>query len=65
MLGGIAVYGASIMLIAQMYHMEGNPPDAVLMWALGALLAAVLVRSTRRWPRPSCSWSCGPAGSAG
>ncbi len=44
-LGGIAVYGASIMLIAQMYHMEGNPPDAVLMWALGALLAAALVRS--------------------
>jgi uncharacterized membrane protein len=44
-LGGIAVYGAAIMLIAQMYHMEGNPPDAVLMWALGALLAAALVRS--------------------
>jgi len=44
-LGGIALYGASIMLIAQMYHMEGNPPDAVLMWALGALLAAVLVPS--------------------
>ena len=44
-LGGIAVYGASIMLIAQMYHMDGNPPDAVLMWALGALLAAVLARS--------------------
>ena len=39
--GGIAVFGASIMLIAQMYHMEGNPPDAVLTWALGALLAAV------------------------
>ena len=44
-LGGIAVFGASIMLIAQMYHMEGNPPDAVLMWALGALLAAALVQS--------------------
>jgi uncharacterized membrane protein len=44
-LGGIAAFGASIMLIAQMYHMEGNPPDAVLTWALGALLAAVLVRS--------------------
>jgi uncharacterized membrane protein len=44
-LGGIAVYGASIMLIAQMYHMDGNPPDAVLTWALGALLAAALVRS--------------------
>jgi len=44
-LGGIAVYGASIMLIAQMYHMEGNPPDAILMWALGALLAAILLQS--------------------
>jgi uncharacterized membrane protein len=44
-LGGIAVFGASIMLIAQMYHMEGNPPDAVLTWALGALLTAVLLRS--------------------
>ena len=46
-LGGIAVYGASIMLIAQMYHMEGNPADAVLLWALGALLAAVLAGSPR------------------
>jgi uncharacterized membrane protein/uncharacterized membrane-anchored protein len=44
-LAGIAVYGASIWLIAQAYHMDGNPPDAVLLWALGALLAAVLVRS--------------------
>ncbi len=60
-LGGIAVFGASIMLIAQMYHMEGNPPDAVLMWAMGALLAAVLVQS-----RPALAatfvllvvWSC-------
>ena len=44
-LGGIAVYGASIMLISQMYHMEGSPPDAVLLWALGALLAGMLVPS--------------------
>ncbi len=44
LLAGIAVYGASIMLIAQMYHMEGNPPDAVLWWALGALLAATLAQ---------------------
>ncbi len=42
---GIAVYGASIWLIAQAYHMEGNPPDAMLLWALGALLAAAVVRS--------------------
>ena len=33
------------MLISQMYHMEGSPPDAVLLWALGALLTAVLVPS--------------------
>src|SRR5262249_27241024 len=44
-LAGIAVYGGSIMLISQMYHMEGNAPDAVLLWALGALVAAVLVPS--------------------
>jgi len=44
-LGGIAVYGAGIKLVAQMYHMHGNPPDADLLWALGALLAAVLARS--------------------
>jgi uncharacterized membrane protein len=44
-LAGIAVYGASVMLVAQMYHMDGNPPDAVLLWALGALVAAGLVRS--------------------
>lgn len=44
-LAGIAVYGASIWLIAQAYHMAGNPPDAMLVWALGAVLAAVLVRS--------------------
>lgn len=42
---GSALFGANIMLIAQMYHMEGNPPDAVLTWALGALGAGVLLRS--------------------
>ena len=53
-LGGIAVYGASIMLISQMYHMEGSPPDAVLLWALGALLAPCWCRPPPRWPPPSC-----------
>jgi uncharacterized membrane protein len=33
------------MLIAQMNHMEGNPADAVLLWALGALVVAVLTGS--------------------
>ena len=44
-LTGIAMFGASIMLIAQMYHMDGNPPDAVWLWATGALAAGLLLQS--------------------
>jgi len=42
---GVAIFGASIMLIAQMYHMEGSPPDAVWLWLVGALAAGILIRS--------------------
>jgi uncharacterized membrane protein len=42
---GVALFGASIMLVAQMYHIDGHPPDAVLTWAAGALLAGVAVAS--------------------
>jgi len=45
-LTGVGLFGASIMLIAQMFHIEGNPPDAVLMWAGGALLAGAVLSST-------------------
>ncbi len=41
----VAAFGASIMLISQMFHIDGNPPDGVLAWWLGALLAGVLLRS--------------------
>jgi len=41
----IAIFGAGIMLIAQMFHLDGNPPDAVLTWAAGALLAGLALRS--------------------
>jgi len=44
-LAGVALFGAGIMLIAQMFHIDGHPPDAVLTWALGALLAGVVLRS--------------------
>jgi uncharacterized membrane protein len=44
-LAGTSVFGAAIMLVAQMYHMEGNPPDAVLLWAAGALVAGVAFMS--------------------
>lgn len=42
---GASVFGASIMLISQMYHIDGHPPDAVLVWAIGTLLAGVLLNS--------------------
>lgn len=42
---GVGIFGGSIMLISQMYHMDGNPADAVLLWAGGALLAGVGLRS--------------------
>jgi len=44
-LAGVALFGAAIMLIAQMYHIDGHPPDAVLMWGAGALVAGLLLRS--------------------
>jgi uncharacterized membrane protein len=44
-LAGAALFGAGIMLIAQMFHIEGHPPGAVLTWALGALLAGVVLKS--------------------
>jgi uncharacterized membrane protein len=42
---GVALFGAGIMLVAQMYHIEGHPPGAVLTWALGALLAGIVLKS--------------------
>ena len=44
-LAGTSLFGVNIMLIAQMYHIDGNPPDAVLVWAIGALATGVIVRS--------------------
>ena len=44
-LTGIGIFGGSIMLIAQMYHMDGHPPDAVWLWSLGALSAGWLLKS--------------------
>lgn len=41
----VSVFGASIMLISQMFHIDGSPPDGVLLWWGGALLAGVALRS--------------------
>ena len=37
------VFGANIMLIAQMYHIDSHFPDGILMWALGALLISTFL----------------------
>ena len=42
---GVILFGANIMLIAQIYHIDAHYPDGVLTWALGALLAAWLLDS--------------------
>lgn len=42
---GVILFGANIMLIAQIYHIDSHFPNGVLMWSLGALIAAYLVRS--------------------
>ncbi len=42
---GNLVYGASIILIAQIYHLGEHMPDGVFWWALGSLPFGVLTRS--------------------
>jgi len=44
-LGGLC-YGASIMLIAQIYHIGEHFPDGIFWWAMGVLPAALLLEST-------------------
>ncbi len=47
---GCGIFGAAIMLVGQMYHLQGKAEDAVLLWAGGSLLAALLLRaSTALW----------------
>jgi uncharacterized membrane protein len=40
-----AGFGASIALIAQIYHMSGDEAEAVFVWGAGTALAATLLRS--------------------
>lgn len=42
---GCLLYGASIMLIAQIYHLGEHFPDGVYWWALGVLPIAILAES--------------------
>src|SRR5262245_16955454 len=42
---GSIIFGAAIALTGQMYHLSGDFSAGVLMWAAGAMLAAVLTNS--------------------
>jgi len=43
---GTFLFGAGIMLIAQVYHIEEHAPNGVFLWSLGALLMAYVLQST-------------------
>ena len=40
-----AMFGAAIMLISQMFHIEGRPAEGVALWAAGTAFAGVVLRS--------------------
>lgn len=40
---GVILYGSSIFLIAQTFHIQAHFPNGVLFWSLGALLAVYLI----------------------
>ncbi|MEN6439090.1 MAG: DUF2157 domain-containing protein [Syntrophobacter sp.] len=42
---GALFYGASIMLIAQIYHIDEHYPDGIFWWAMGVLPVAILMKS--------------------
>ncbi|MBY0430969.1 MAG: DUF2157 domain-containing protein, partial [Rhodospirillales bacterium] len=41
----VLLFGAAIMLVAQMYHMGADPPAGVLLWTFGAIATAWVWRS--------------------
>ncbi len=56
---GLAAFGASIALIGQMYHMSGDEAQAIMIWCLGGILAAVLLKSpilTNASVLIACAW---------
>ena len=44
---GIVSYGAGIMLISQIYHINAHPANGVLAWAAGALIVSAAAKN--RW----------------
>lgn len=42
---GVILFGANIMLIAQIYHIDAHYPDGVMLWTLGGVLTGYLLQS--------------------
>ena len=42
---GTLIFGANIGLIAQIFHISGNPANAFMAWAIGAIVIAYALRS--------------------
>ena len=42
---GVLLFGASLFLVGQMYHVQAHDPLALLLWAGGAVATALVVRS--------------------
>lgn len=42
---GAGCFGATVMMVGQMYHLPGHGSGAIMLWALGTLAAAALTRS--------------------
>ena len=42
---GVLLFGASIFLVGQMYHVQAHDPLGLLLWAGGAIATALVVRS--------------------
>lgn len=59
-LGACSLFGASIMLLSQMYHIQGEPAGAVWLWAVGTLVAAALARSVPALCLAVMLWSLWP-----
>lgn len=49
LVASLGFFGACIMLIAQMYHIDRSPANGVLLWAVGSLATAYLARSWSSW----------------
>lgn len=43
---GTFLFGANIMLIAQIYHIEEHAPNGVFLWSIGAIMMAYILNSS-------------------